>query len=218
MAGMATVRTPGVFEGYSGKLGSLVFRRSAYGTQMLERQRPKQPNTPAQVAARERLSRAGKAWKALSLDEVAEWRLYARTLGRDPKGFRMDPNNVFSRLALKVLQVNPEAEIPTLPPATPFSGDGIAASVVAAPGAVVLNIQVGNAPGVVTEVLVQRVSSLHCAAYPEKFRSRGFSAWTAGGSVSVPVSAGVWAVAVRAVRSATGQSGELMEIGRVAIG
>ena len=214
---MATVKSPGVFEGYAGKLGSLVFRNTPYGTQMLERQRPKQPNTPAQVAARDRLKKAGQAWRGMSVEQAALWRAYADSMGRDARGFRLDPNNVFSRLALRVLQVNPSAAIPLEPPTTPFSGDAIAASVEAGSGAVVLQVTAGNAAGVVTEVLLQRVASVHCAAYLEKYRSQGFSSWVAGSSVSCPVPKGVYVVAIRAVRAATGQSGELMEIGRVVV-
>ncbi len=112
MHGMATVKAPAILEGYTGKLGSLVFRQSPYGTQLLERQRPKQPNTPAQIAARNRLKRASEAWRSMTFEQAAEWRAYADTLGRDARGFRMEANNVFSKLAMRVLQVNPAAQIP----------------------------------------------------------------------------------------------------------
>ncbi|MBN8691198.1 MAG: hypothetical protein J0L72_10485 [Armatimonadetes bacterium] len=214
---MATVKTPGVFEGYSGKLGNLVFRQTPQGTQMIERVRPKQPNTPAQMAVRERMRQAGKAWRGMTLEQAMAWKAYAQQQGRDPRGFVMDANNVFIRLAVRVLQVNPNAEIPLVPPSTPFSGDAVAASLSAAPGAVNLPVTQGNAPGVVTEVLVQRLASVHRAAYPEKFRSAGFSAWASGGMVSVPLSPGVYAVAIRTVKSATGQSGQLMELGRAVV-
>ncbi len=70
----------------------------------------------------------------------------------------------------------------------------------------------------VTEVLLQRVSSVHCAAYPEKYRSQGFSAWVSGAQLAIPAKPGVFAVAIRATKSATGQSGEVLEIGRVVVG
>ena len=215
---MATVKLPAIMDGYSGKLGTLVFRQTRQGTQMIERVQPKQPNTPAQQASRERLRRVGQAWRGMTVEQAAAWRVYANGLGRDPRGFRMDPNNVFSRLALRVLQVNPSAPIPLEPPTTPFTGDAIAAQIVAAPGEVVLQVSQGNAPGVVTEVLLQKLASVHRAAYAEKYRSQGFSAWVTGGVVRVPVKPGVYAVAVRTVRTATGQSGSLMELGRVVVG
>lgn len=218
MLGMAKVKTPAVLEGYSGKLGNVVFRQTPTGTQMLERVRPRQANTASQVAARERLRRVGQAWKAMTPAQAEAWRTYALQFGRDPRGFRLEANNLFSRLALRVLQVNPSAPIPLEPPTTPFTGDAIAAQIVAAPGAVVLQVSQGNAPGVVTEVLLQKLASVHRAAYAEKYRSQGFSAWVSGGVVSVPVKPGVYAVAVRAVRAATGQSGALMELGRVVVG
>lgn len=59
------------------------------------------------------------------------------------------------------------------------------------------------------------MASVHCAAYFEKYRSQGGAVWVAGSVVSVPAKAGVYAVAVRAD---TGQSGEVMELGRVVVG
>jgi hypothetical protein len=94
----------------------------------------------------------------------------------------------------------------------------VRASLSASSGAVVLTIERGNSPGVVTEVLLQPLASIHRATYLEKYRSKGFSPWVAGGSVSVPVRPGVYAVAIRVVEAATGQSGAILELGRVVVG
>jgi hypothetical protein len=48
------------------------------------------------------------------------------------------------------------------------------------PGAIQLRVLRGNSPGVVTEVLLQKLESVHRAAYAEKYRSAEFSEWTAG--------------------------------------
>lgn len=214
---MAKIRTPAAYDGYRGKLGPLVFRSSPYGTQMLQRQSPRQANTPAQVAARDRLRRVGQAWRALNLAEATAWRQYAKSLGPQADGTTLDPNNAFSRLALRVLQVNPAAAIPTLPPTVPFGGDSMAATLGTGTETFTLQVSKGNGPGLVTEVLAQRLASIHRATYDEKYRSQGFSAWAAGTTISISAKPGIYAVAIRVVKVATGESGAILPMGVVTV-
>lgn len=214
---MAKLKPSAFAPGMSGSMSNLAFRETRQGTQMIVRQAGRNPRTPAQEAARDRMARASRAWVQMTVEQAEAWRVYAASLATNPLAAPPVAFNVFASLAVRVLQANPSAFIPLVPPSAPFSGDAVAASVSAAPGAVVLQVSQGNAPGVVTEVLLQKLASVHRAAYLEKYRSKGFSSWVAGSSVSIPVKAGVYAVAIRAVKASTGQTGELMEIGRVVV-
>lgn len=217
MKGMAKLKTAAFAPGLTGSMSNLAFRETRQGTQMIVRQAGRNPRTPGQLAARDRMARASRAWVQMTVEQAEAWRSYAASLATNPLAAPPVAFNVFASLAVRALQANPSASIPLNPPPTPFSGDAVAASVSAGPGAVVLHVLSGNAEGVVTEVLVQKVASAHRAAYLEKYRSKGFSSWVAGASLSVPVKPGVYAVAIRAVKASTGQSGELMEIGRVVV-
>lgn len=213
---MARVKTSFLGRELSGSVGNVAFRRTSSGTQMVERSRGRDPQTPAQRAARDRMRRAGQAWLSLSLEEAEAWREYARRLA--PSALVRPPQavNVFKTFATRVLAVNPLVAIPVLPPSAPFGGDAVRVTVQAVQGGIAFVPDGSNATGVVTELLVQALASPHRAAYPERYRSQGFLAFT-GEPVVVPTGAGWHAVAVRFVRAATGQATPLLELGRVRV-
>lgn len=201
----------------SGSMANLAFRSTATGVQMIARANPRDPRTPAQMAARHRMTQANALWRGMTLEQSAAWRAYAQAqaepLRPAPSAF-----NLFAALAVRVLAVRPGAVVPLVPPAQPFAGDAVQVSVSGAPGAVLVSPSAGNAPGVVTEILLQPLASIHRATYAEKYRSAGFFSLVAGAAVSLPRGAGAVAVALRVVRVDTGQAGPLLELGRVVVG
>lgn len=201
----------------TGSLGNVAFRNTPTGVQMVVRQASRDPRTPAQRAVRMRMARAAALWKSMSLAQAAAWRAYAESRA-EPMQPAPIAFNLFSALAVRVLAVNPAATVPLLPPAQPFAGDAVRVRLAAGSSAVEVSVDAGNAPGVVTEFLLQPLASIHRAAYAEKYRSAGTFELMAGQPVSLACSApGPVAVALRVIDAATGQSGPLLELGRVVV-
>lgn len=242
--------------GLSGKAGTVVFVRGPGGaTYIRPRVKPRDPQSPAQSTLRRYLSRAAQAWRELDLEEARQWALYAAKLDRTIGGGPRQPRNVFSGLAVKFLLVDPDREIPRVPPVAGFTGDGIVVTVaegreserglqsafgaadfsppppqqseVCSPrsglkpallGGVVFEANAANGPDVTTELLTQRVGSLHSRGTPALFRTAGYFAFVEGTlSTTVPVTRGCYACGVRFVRPSTGQASELMVVGTVKV-
>ncbi|MCC7102713.1 MAG: hypothetical protein IT206_06515 [Fimbriimonadaceae bacterium] len=234
---MAKVKEGVVLSGLSGRAGNAVFVNTPSGTVLRDRPLVNDPNTPLQQATRINMARVGEVWKNLSLAQAAAWRNYALLEAGMSSGKSVPPNLVFTRLAMKFLQMHPGAPIPVVPPATIFPGDAVRFTVafglvrVGSGGSVCHSVQSSefglrtgaieiladrdNAPGVVTEVLLQPLQSVHRRTYLSRYRTAGFFAFEAGVPVFVPTSASVVAVAVRFVCAATGQALSITELGIV---
>ena len=106
---------------------------------------------------------------------------------------------------------SPEAVLSSPPSADPPpQGEGTSNVTFVASGA--------NAPGVVTELLVQPLVNAYRRSYADKYAGAGFHAFPAAGTVEVPVRAGAVAVAYRFVLAATGQETALVELGTFVVG
>jgi hypothetical protein len=210
---MAKMREGWALCGLSGKVGEAVFVRTPYGTVVRETPRRNDPRTPGQLAARRRIAQAGEAWLRLTPEQVAAWRAYAVASGPGASRGGAQAQLLFNRLAIKLLQASPEAAIPSLPPATPFPGDGVRFAVSGRPGGIELRSDRANAPGVATEVLAQRLASPHRRTYPERFRSVSFHMFASGEALPIELAPGFWAVASRFVCLATGEATGIVEHG-----
>jgi hypothetical protein len=220
---MAKIRTGIVAPGLAGSAGNATFVRTRDGVSVRTRDTPYDPRTPAQADARDRMKRVGLAWRALSLEQAAAWRRYALALHEAGGGLMVGPcptgQEVFTRLSLKVLQIEPSAAVPTDPPASPFPGDRVRLAVAGVSGAVRFTADAANAPGVLMELLLQPLASVHRTPYARRYRSRRFAAFLgAGDSVDAPCQPGVWAAAARAVLAATGEAGPLLPLGLATVG
>lgn len=216
---MATLSLGAFTQWLRGKSGNTVFFRTREGVGVRDYTLPTQPNTPAQVDARERLRVATLAWSLLSPEQAAAWREYAQSLGtREPGGGAVRvprSQTVFIGLAAKFLQVNPGSSPPVTPPASVFLGDAIGLSVEAVEGGGVRFTASGpNQGGVVTELLLQRLRNGASLARPSAFRTQGFVAFEEGSlSVVVPASPGWVACGYRFVRASTGQMSPVIVAG-----
>ncbi|RYG22845.1 hypothetical protein EON82_15905, partial [bacterium] len=113
--GIPTIR-PG------GKLGNVVFIRSADGYIVRERVTPANPRTALQTAVRREFAIASQGWKGLSEEAFAAWLAYGDSLGRTAY-------NVYMGLTRKWLAVHGDGTPPAMPPPGPFFGDAVRLSV-----------------------------------------------------------------------------------------
>lgn len=200
-----------------GSLGNIVLIEMPSGYQVMrEKVLPEDPKSDAQMNWRNCMRRAAEAVKNLSDEEFAAWTQYVQTLvpaGQRPPAVASE----FIKLAAKVVQVSPEAEIPTLPPTAGFVGDGIEVKVSGGAGTIEFRSALPNTEGIVTEVLVQPLNSRNRQAYDRHYRSRGFVDFSTG-PLEVEARTGVVACAVRFVKVATGQTSAIIPVGRVFVG
>ncbi|MCW5938604.1 MAG: hypothetical protein KF884_06355 [Fimbriimonadaceae bacterium] len=220
---MAKIRTGIIAPGLAGSAGNVTFVRTREGVSVRSRDVPFDPRTPTQANARDRMRRVGLAWRALSLEQAAAWRRYALDLHEAGGGLMVGPcptgQEVFTRYGLKVLQIDQTAVVPTDPPASPFPGDRVRLAVAGVSGAVRFTADSANAPGVLMELLLQPLASIHRSPYARRYRSQRFAAFLgAGDSVDAPRLPGVYAAATRAVLAATGEAGPLLPLGLATVG
>ena len=88
----------------SGKLGdALQFANTMHGAVAGKRRRPRQPNTPAQIAARVFIAGISARWKGVSIDELTSWAVLA-TANNIP------PYNAFVKQAVDRYKHKPERQ------------------------------------------------------------------------------------------------------------
>ncbi len=186
-----------------------------YGVVLRPRVTPRDPKTQAQTAWRNAMKKAGEAFHSLNAQQHAAWVQYAQSLAAP--GQRPAPVvQLFIKLGAKAYYINTAAGVPMLPPASPFGGDSISLNVSPQPSAIRFTASAANAQGNVTELLVQKTSSLFAAVFDKHFRSKGFVAFAPGMlSADVPVLPGYYACAIRFARAATGQQTELLRLGTI---
>ena len=219
---MASI-TLGVFSnGLHGKSGSTVFVQTADGTYVRDRIVPHDPRTASQLANRQRLARASRAWSEMEPEQVQAWESYAQSLAtRNPATGQWRsprPMNLFTTLYSKLLQLD-SASLPPSPPATPFFGDVVAVSVDATDdGAIRFTANRANHEGIVTELLLQPLAAPNRRTYERAYRSRAIKAFTEESlTADVPAEPGWYACAFRFVNGETGQETPLVELGKIRV-
>lgn len=129
----------------------------------------------------------------------------------------MTAQNAFVMLAVRVLQIDPLAPIPVDPPTGVFYGDETQISATGVPGAARFTASGPNAPGVVTELLLQRLATPRRNPGPQ-YRSERFAHFEVGGLTSdVAVAPGRYACAARFAEQATGRVGLMQPLGVVVV-
>ncbi|MEI6513866.1 MAG: hypothetical protein WCO51_11435 [bacterium] len=220
---MAQVSTNPFLNQVSGRLGNVIFVRGTGGRlYMRERVTPKDPRTPAQVAARERLRTVAIAYHSLTSVELAQWATYAKSLwnGISPtkRPASPSPYNEFTALVTKVLQVNPQADIPRTPPTDKFLGDGITLSAAGMSGKVRFTASGPNDPMVMTELLLQPLKSVVVTPQVKGYRSQAFVPFADYPlTYDVTIKKGAYGAAIRFVKFPTGQTSDLVQLGVVTV-
>lgn len=199
------------FDDLRGRAGSVVVSKGRTGLVVKPRTTSKNPRTTPQQAVRSHFSKAASTFKNLTTTQLAAWQAYALSIDKvDPvSGQTYHPTaiNAFLALAAKFLQNNPGGTIPVTPPSSAFTGDTITLSVTPGTGQVTFTASAGNAIGVTTELLLQRLVSKNRTPDPRAYRSKGFNFFTSGTlNKVVTVQPGYYAAAYRFVNTSTGQA------------
>jgi hypothetical protein len=209
------------FGSISGRIGNLVVINYRDGRSAVrERVVPRNPRTPAQTAARERLALVQAAWSALSPPQIETWDAYARLVNRSlPATVRAtSARNLFIALGTKVLQMDFTSAIPRSAPTDLFAGDSIPVITEAAGGQVVFSSEGQNGEGVATELLLASVAAYTSRPPLRAYRTKGFHQFAAGApTFTVSVQPGWYAPAIRFVRVATGQVSDVLPMGNIRV-
>lgn len=219
---MAVAVLNGLVGSLSGKVGNVVFVNTADCIIVRARPSRTRKTSEAQLAARERMRIASRAWQKLSEPTVKAWGEYAKSLqsfdSATGRTFAPRPMNLFTTLYGKLLQIDLEAEPPLNPPSLVFTGDALSPVITAEAGAIQISSSAPNAGGVTTELLLQPLAGQNRRTYVERYRAAAFHTFSAdSSSVSLPVRAGWYAMAIRFVLLATGQSSAVVELGKVQV-
>lgn len=198
-----------ILETISGKAGNLVFVDHPQGTHVRARVTPTDPRSPAQIEHRNRLARANAAWKRLTDPEFEAWQAaYA------PRAAQ-----AFNGLALRFLHLNPDAPIPTLPPADPLSPDPLTLEATVTPEGIHIESSDENGEDVATEFLTQRLPNPRRRAYATAWRHAAYKQFTKRSKdLDLPLAPGIYALAYRFQRISTGQTTPLVGLGTLTVG
>lgn len=193
----------------SGTYNGVVVANGRSGLVVRRRPKYKRPTSPAQQSSSVRLSLASAAWNLLSFEQADAWNHYAQKYVRissaSGKAYRAVGFNTFVALGTKVLQVDPDAELPLLPPTSAYLGDGI--TLVARPveGGIEFEASGPTEPDTVVELLAERLPNIRRAA-TGRLSSLGFVSFTPDNlRVTVPADPGAFVPGYQFVRQSTGQ-------------
>ncbi len=219
---MAKASLSSVYDAVAGRSGGVVAVRGRSGLVLQSPKTFRRAISPAQAEAMARMAQAGRAWNDLAPESVAAWRAHAATLVHHNAltGERYAPLafNVFSGLYCKLLQIDPAAEAPLHPPAAPFLGDNLQVTAAPALGTVVYTASAPDAPGVLTEILYQRLPGPHRLPKPA-YKSAGFASFAPGSlAFALPLEKGWYACAYHFVEATTGRATLTMPLGTVTVG
>ena len=217
---MAIVKFNAAIEEFRGKSGGGNYARTPYGIEFKNNPTFTKPATAAQVAQRERVTRAGHAFRVLNATQNKAWQNWAATYYvKSKSGELVHPSAyaAFSGLYTKFIQVTPTGTL-TAPPSGPFAGDSITVTAAASSGRIIFTASGKNAEAVTTEFLLQPLANQFRKPQSGKYASRGFFAFPEGTlSSALEVPKGAYAVAYRFVNSATGQEVNKVTLGTVVV-
>ena len=211
-----------LIEGLSGKVGETVYEWRGGRQVTRPYQIPHDPQTDAQLQIRDNMRAANEAYRSLTDAEFKAWKKYAAQEVRHKKytaqTYHPTTFCAFNQLALKLLQIDPETELPTLPPTTPFLGDTITLTVRGGAGTLFWTASGGNGADVVTELLVQKLKRGQRKAYEGKYRTLGFAFFESPELTDIFfIASGTYATAYRFVNSLTGQASPLVPLHIVSV-
>jgi len=195
----------------SGRLGDRVYLKSAGTLRSRRYQPPADPRTPKQQARRSRFAQVAQAWRTLTEAQRLAWDKFGaarpRTASTWAETNTQTGYGAFMTLMLKRLHAQPNADLRTDPPDTPFAGDTIVVTVQAGAGEIVWRSSGSNAPNVVAELLAQPMRRTTSPPNLEKYRTLAFAAFSdKHGAETTACAPGLWACAMRFVHMGTGQT------------
>ena len=216
---MAVCRGGGLFPGMKGRFGNAIL--VPYGDDLILREAPgrSEPRSAEQVHAQDRQRRGAQLWRNLDEEAVAAWAAYAKRNPLPPKAdgtpgsTRKD--NVFGSLSMRYQLVHGPVAPPWMPPAPTFLGDAIGVSVSPLEPCLTVVADGANAPGVVTQILVQSLAGRNRRTYLEKYVHARIVTFTPDHlSERIESKKGWAAAAYRFIKADTGQATALVEMGK----
>ncbi|MCW5935852.1 MAG: hypothetical protein KIT11_00905 [Fimbriimonadaceae bacterium] len=219
---MAVLKPGAGFGTLSGRVGNAVYSNTEYGIVVRDVPGRSGRDTDARAAVNYAMARANEFWYGLDEDQVEAWRAYARRqVRRNPAtGMLTVPKavNLFVGLCVKYYQVHGPSTPPLLPPQGTFLGDTVQVTVAGENAELVFTASAANQPGVLTELLAQRLMGPHNAPKERGYRTLGFVEFAgAGETFRATRYAAPYACATRFVESATGRATKLVPIGRATV-
>lgn len=211
---MSKIAFSAIVNDIRGKMGTDVFGRYRGGPTGRVKKAPRNPKTAAQRAIRGYLSRASKLYESFSAAQNASWEAYGATITRHNPvtggTYTSSGITAFCELAVKFLQNNPNGVIPLTPPNSEFLGDSITLTAAPGTGKVTFSASGANSPGVVTELLLQKINSPNRKPNPNAYKSMMFKVFpTSPLTQDITVTAGYYVAAYRFVKITTGQATDL---------
>lgn len=153
----------------------------------------------------------------MTLEQAQNWRNYAAAQNPAGPNARACAQQIFTQLAVRFLQVNPHDPVPLNPPSSPFLGDAVTPQVEGTASGIRVTADRPNTLGTVTEILLQPLESIHRRTYESKYRSAKIDDFSGSLEAEFGVLSPAVGVAVRFIRSGTGQATELFELGVVLV-
>lgn len=218
---MAKARLGSILGEVSGRIGSEVATRGRGGTILRGLPTYRRPTSPNEQITQTRMAAVMATYNTLTHAQAMAWNAYGQTITHhnavSGRAYHPTGQNVFVALASKFLQANPAGTVPLVPPTTSFVGDTLTLTAAGAAGHLTFTASAPNAPGVLTELLVQKLKTPRRAPTPV-YKSEAFASFAPGGlAVTLAFPPGVYACAFRFVEAATGQMTELVRVGVVEI-
>lgn len=195
----------------SGRLGDRVYLKGKGRVRSRRYVPPRDPRTTKQQTKRSCFAQTVQAWAALTDTQRLAWNDYGATRARTAPAWA-EPNTqtgrgAFMTLSLKRLHAQPDADLLTGPPAGPFAGDTITVTAHAGAGEIEWRASGPNAPGVATELLVQKMRRIGGQPCLEKYHAPAVIPFTEEClAATTPLLPGLWACAVRFICMDTGQT------------
>lgn len=218
---MARAAASAGIDSISGTYQGIVAVNSRTGLVIRSKPRYRRPTTDAQRACAERLKIVTTFWTELNREHAQLWNEFAQRFPRqnpvNGKVYRATGYNTYTALALKVLQVDPEATVPSMPPAEAYPGPGLGIVARSAPGGIEFEASEATPAGTVVEVMAERLANDRRSP-TNRLTTLGFVAFESDSlAVLVPVSPGYYWVAYQFVNVATGQVAGYRTVGFVEV-
>ena len=198
-------------------------RRSRSGPVATPRVYPKRATSERLDQSRDNLGTVATEFPNLTDAQIAAWNAWgaSRTKTNDVNGKKYGQTgiNAFVELGSVFKMASPGVATPTMPPTTGYAGDSLAFSMATSLSTLTVTGSGPTSAGTLLEISVARLASRARKIPTEGYVSQGFFALEVGDGnlAEVTLPAGVYAVRVRYVKKATGQTTVAQILGKATV-
>lgn len=207
----------------AGKDGPLVIRRSRSGAVATPRTYPRKTASARRSAANKNLGSAASEFTNLNDAQIAAWNAFGagRTKTNEVNGQKYEQTgiNAYIELTTVFKMASPGSASPKMPPTSSFSGDSLGFSITTSTSTILV---VGTGPtsqGTVLEVALAPMKSRARRIPTTGYVVQDFYTLAQGNDYTAPltVPAGTYAVRVRYLRYASGQTTPAQILGKATV-